>query len=179
MQCQNCSSPESLSSLADMRTTFFKFNNQLIDYMSCFTSCKNIKIEDEKNAKICSNCMLQLKAEYTLKQLKLDGPVRKTEPDISENYPTNINNGVDPVKLEIKTDETNVEAEKETNVQYQIVLVGLCFQLMLKTFFSFFIFFTLFYFLLFFVCFLFFYLFLCLLFLFVCMFVIFFYFFVL
>jgi hypothetical protein len=84
--------------------------------MSYFTSCKNIKIEDEQNAKICSNCMLQLKAEYTLAQLKLDRPVMKTEPDISENYPTNINNGVDSVKLEIK-------AEKETNVQYQIVFL--------------------------------------------------------
>jgi hypothetical protein len=120
MYCQNCSSPESLSSLANMRTTFFIFNNQLIDYMSCFTSCKNIKIEDEQNAKICSNCMLQLKAEYTLTHLKLDRPVRKTEPDISENYPTNIN---DPVKLEMKLDGTNVEAQKETNVPYQIVFL--------------------------------------------------------
>jgi hypothetical protein len=117
MHCQNCSSPESLSpSLANMRTTFFKFNNQLIDYMSCFTSCKNIKIEDEKNAKICSKCILELKAEYTLNQLKLDRPIMKVEPDISENYPTNINNGVDAVKLDIK-------AEKETNVQYQIVFL--------------------------------------------------------
>jgi hypothetical protein len=123
MNCQNCSSPESLSSLADMRTTFFKFKNQLIDYMSCFTSCKNIKIEDEKNAKICSNCMLQLKAEYTLKQLKLDRPVMKVEPNIPENYLTNINNGVDSVKLEMRIDEANVEAEKETNVQYQIVFL--------------------------------------------------------
>jgi hypothetical protein len=123
MHCQNCSSPESLSSLADMRTTFFKFNNQLIDFMSCFTSCKNIKIEDEKNAKICSKCMLQLKGEYTLKQLKLDRPVMKVEPNISENYLTNINNGVDSVKLEMRIDEANVEAEKETNVQYQIVFL--------------------------------------------------------
>jgi hypothetical protein len=84
--------------------------------MSCFTSCKNIKIEDEQNAKICSNCMLQLKGEYTLNQLKLDRPIMKVEPDISENYPTNINNGVDAVKLDIK-------AEKETNVQYQIVFL--------------------------------------------------------
>jgi hypothetical protein len=99
-----------------MQTTFFKFNNQLIDYVSCFTSCKNIKIEDEQNAKICSNCMLQLKGEYTLKQLKLDRPVMKTEPDISENYPTNNN---DSVKLEMKIDETNVVAEKE----YQIVFL--------------------------------------------------------
>jgi hypothetical protein len=119
MHCQNCSSPESLSSLADMRTTFFKFNNQLIDYMSCFTSCKNIKVQDEQNAKICSNCMLQLKAEYTLTHLKLDRPVMKVEPDISENYPTNINNVVDPIKFEIKIDETNVVAEKE----YQIVFL--------------------------------------------------------
>jgi hypothetical protein len=102
-----------------MRTTFFKFNNQLIDYMSCFTSCKNIKIEDEQNAKICSKCMLQLKAEYILNQLKLDRPVMKVEPDILENHPTNINDGVDAVKLEMKIDETNVEAEKE----YQIVFL--------------------------------------------------------
>jgi hypothetical protein len=40
----------------------------------------------------------------------------KVEPDISENYPTNINNGVDAVKLDIK-------AEKETNVPYQIVFL--------------------------------------------------------
>jgi hypothetical protein len=91
--------------------------------MSCFTSCKNIKIEDEKNAKICPKCMLELKAEYTLTRLKLDRPVMKTEPDISENIPTNINNGADPVKLEMKIDETNVEAERETNVQYQIVFL--------------------------------------------------------
>jgi hypothetical protein len=121
MHCQNCLSPESLSSLADMRTTFFKFNNQLIDYMSCFTSCKNIKIEDEQNAKICSNCMLLLKEEYTLRHLKLDRPIMKVEPDISENYPTDNN---DSVKLEMKIDETNVEAEKETNVLYQIVFLG-------------------------------------------------------
>jgi hypothetical protein len=89
--------------------------------MSCFTSCKNIKIEDEKNAKICSNCMLQLKAEYTLRHLKLDRPVMKVEPDISENYPTDNN---DSVKLEMKIDETYVEAENETNVQYQIVFLG-------------------------------------------------------
>jgi hypothetical protein len=87
--------------------------------MSCFTSCKNIKIEDEKSAKICPKCMLQLKAEYTLKHLKLDRPVMKVEPDIFENYPTNINNHVDPVKFEMKIDETNVEAENE----YQIVFL--------------------------------------------------------
>jgi pyruvate kinase len=87
--------------------------------MSCFTSCKNIKIEDEQNAKICSKCTLELKAEYTLNQLKLDRPIMKVEPDISKNYPTNIKNGVDPVKLEMKIDE----AEKETNVQYQIVFL--------------------------------------------------------
>jgi hypothetical protein len=81
--------------------------------MSCFTSCKKIKIEDEQNAKICSKCMLQIKAEYTLNQLKLDRPM-KVEPN---------NEGVDPVKSEIKIDETNVEAEKETNVQYQIVFL--------------------------------------------------------
>jgi hypothetical protein len=63
--------------------------------------------------------MLQLEAEYTLNQLKLDRPVMKTEPDISENYATNINDGVDAVKLEMQIDETNVEAEKE----YQIVFL--------------------------------------------------------
>jgi hypothetical protein len=84
--------------------------------MSCFTSCKNIKIEDEKNAKICSNCMIELKTEYTLKQSKFDRPVMKVEPDISENYPTNNN---DSIKLEMKIDETNVVAEKE----YQIVFL--------------------------------------------------------
>jgi hypothetical protein len=88
--------------------------------MSCFTSCKNIKIEDEQNAKICSNCMLQLKAEYTLRHLKLDRPVMKVEPDISENYPTDNN---DSVKLEMKIDQTNVEAEKETNVPCKIVFL--------------------------------------------------------
>jgi hypothetical protein len=55
--------------------------------------------------------------------LKLDRPIMKVEPDISEDYPTNINNGVDPVKLEMKLDETNVGAEKETNVPYQIVFL--------------------------------------------------------
>jgi hypothetical protein len=63
--------------------------------------------------------MLQLEAEYTLNQLKLDRPVMKTEPDISENYATNINDGVDAVKLEMQIDETNIEAEKE----YQIVFL--------------------------------------------------------
>jgi hypothetical protein len=63
--------------------------------------------------------MIELKAEYTLMQLKLDRPVMQVEPDISENNPTNINDGVDPVKLEMKIDETNVEAEKE----YQIVFL--------------------------------------------------------
>jgi hypothetical protein len=108
MFCQNCLSPE--SSLVDMRTSFFIFNDQQIDYIKCFTYCKSIKIEDEQVAKICSICMRQLETEYAL---KCNESAIKEEP---YNHPTS--NDADPAKLEVKIDVTT-----DATASYQIVFL--------------------------------------------------------
>jgi hypothetical protein len=47
-----------------MRGNFFTFNNQRLDLLSCFNYCKQIKIDNEQNAKICARCQPKLIIEY-------------------------------------------------------------------------------------------------------------------
>jgi hypothetical protein len=62
MSCLNCSSSES-STLVDLRGMS---DEQPQDFTNYFKQCKQIKIEDAENAKICVDCVQQLKsADHT------------------------------------------------------------------------------------------------------------------
>jgi hypothetical protein len=71
MFCHYCLSYEQ-SSLVGMQSQYLEQNGQQISYLDCFKQCKQIKIEDEQTAKICTICIPMLNEEYTLKQLMND-----------------------------------------------------------------------------------------------------------
>jgi hypothetical protein len=56
-----------MNSLVDMRTSFFKFHDQYIDYLACFEHVKQIDLSQRVNLKICSDCMVKLRGEYASK----------------------------------------------------------------------------------------------------------------
>jgi hypothetical protein len=80
MHCQICLSSES-PTLLDMRSHFFTFNDQRLDLLSCFNYCKQIKIDNEQNPKICASCQPKLIMEYLSILVKSEGST--TEKSIS------------------------------------------------------------------------------------------------
>jgi hypothetical protein len=89
MFCQYCLSTEP-STLVSMQSHYLEQNGLQISYLDCFKQCKQIKIEDEQSAKICTNCIPTLTEEYTLKKLKND----------QANCENNIHCSIAPVKKE-------------------------------------------------------------------------------
>jgi hypothetical protein len=71
MFCHYCLSYEQLP-LVGMQSHYLEQNGLQISYLDCFKQCKQIKIEDEQTAKICTSCISILTEEYTLKQLITD-----------------------------------------------------------------------------------------------------------
>jgi hypothetical protein len=89
MFCQYCLSTEP-STLVSMQSNFLEQNGLHINYLECFKQCKQIKIEEEQTAKICTNCIPTLTKEYTLKKVKND----------QANCDNNIHCSIAPVKKE-------------------------------------------------------------------------------
>jgi hypothetical protein len=108
MFCQICLSTNP-SSLVGIRGKYFEFNHQQIDYLDCFTYCKQIKIKDELNAKLCTDCMLKLKVEYTLKQ-------GQTAPTSSKAQAVSFNITFPDVDLQRVHSDPGIKAEPELQV---------------------------------------------------------------
>jgi hypothetical protein len=132
MFCQYCLSSEPYP-LVGMQTHYLEQNGLQISYLDCFKQCKQIKIEDEQSAKICTNCIPTLTKEYTLKELKNDqanceGSHDKNgsfQPEAEQNDESvNTNSIIDikkePTELQITISVANIE---ENNIKIEPSIV--------------------------------------------------------
>jgi hypothetical protein len=120
MHCQVCLAES--PSLLDMRGQFFIFNDQRMDLLSCFDYCKQNKIDNKQNAKICESCKPNLITEYiSSKLVKSDDSITeqsiikkvaiKEEPEQNFSSACVFKNETIVPKAEIKTE----------SVLYQII----------------------------------------------------------
>jgi hypothetical protein len=117
MFCQYCLSSTPYL-MVDMSSTYYEQNELKISYLECFTQCKQIKVEDEQNAKICTICLPILSEEYASVLKKNDQyktkltTVIKQEPETEANYEITIINTEENLCVP-KQEESSIETRTE------------------------------------------------------------------